>query len=65
VSLPFQFTALLMAARSKAGERRAVERLAAHLSSEEREPLQPSLDREHAELRRAQKEREPFRRASV
>jgi hypothetical protein len=65
VSLPFQFTTLLMAARSKAGEQRAVERLAAHLSSEEREPLQPSLDREHAELRRAQKEREPFRRASV
>jgi predicted metal-dependent phosphoesterase TrpH len=67
VSLPFQFTPLLVAARSKAGEQRAVERLVGHLSSVERVPLRPSLDREHAELRMAgsQEEREPFRRAPV
>jgi predicted metal-dependent phosphoesterase TrpH len=34
-SLPFQFTPLVAAARSKAGERRAIARLAAHLSSVE------------------------------
>jgi len=38
VSLPVQFVPLLMAARSKAGERRAVERLTAHLAA-----LQPAL----------------------
>jgi len=64
VSLPFQFTPLLMAARSKAGEQRAVEQLTAHLSSAAREPFRPSLGGD-AELRPAQKEREPFRRASV
>jgi predicted metal-dependent phosphoesterase TrpH len=62
VSLPFQFTPFVMAARSKAGEQRAVERLTASM---EREPFRPSLAREDTERRPAQKEREPFRRASV
>jgi predicted metal-dependent phosphoesterase TrpH len=43
VSLPFQFMPLVMAARSKAGEQRAVEQLVAHLSecpsTMEREPF--------------------------
>jgi len=37
VSLPFQFTPLLMAARSKAGEQRAVRRLTTHLSTTQQE----------------------------
>ena len=49
-SAPFQFIPWLMAARSKAGEARAVEQLTNYLV--EREPSVP------------QKEREPFRRAS-
>jgi hypothetical protein len=80
VSLPFQFTPLLLAARSKAGEQRALERLTSHLASaeravsntpKEREPFQPSLADEPAERRPGQQmagspeEREPFRRASV
>jgi len=41
-SLPFQFVPLLMAARSKAGERRAIEHLSRHLAPiSEREALQP------------------------
>ena len=42
-SAPFQFVPLLMAARSKAGERRAIEHLSRHLapSIAEREELQP------------------------
>jgi predicted metal-dependent phosphoesterase TrpH len=73
-SLPFQFMPLLMAARSKVGEQRAVEQLAAHLSelpsTMEREPFRraPSTQEEREPFRRAssaQEEREPFRRAST
>ncbi len=50
VSAPFQFIPLLMAARSKAGERAAVEQLTKYL-----------LERESS----VHEEREPFRRASA
>jgi predicted metal-dependent phosphoesterase TrpH len=74
VSLPFQFTPLLMAARRKAGERRAIAQLAAHAASAdrepvaspmEREPLRPSRVTDISELEGSQVEREPFRRAPV
>src|SRR5262249_22232276 len=58
VSLPFQFLPLLIAARSKAGERRAVEQLTAHLARVERTP--------HGETPQAEPvEREPFTHAST
>jgi hypothetical protein len=70
VSLPFQFIPLVMAARSKAGERRAVEQLAAYLAAEkksdpftrapdEREPSTRHTDRE---LVARHAEREPVAR---
>ena len=61
VSAPFQFIPLLMAARSKAGEHRAVDALTAYLSAVEREP---SVQKGR-ESSVPQKEREPFRRASA
>ena len=61
VSAPFQFIPLLMAARSKAGERGAVAELTRYLSDVERES---SVQRER-EPSVPPKEREPIRRAST
>jgi len=57
VSAPFEFMPLLMAARSKAGERRAVETLTRYLERDH-----PAL-REERDALTLSKEREPFRRA--
>jgi len=67
VSLPFQFIPLVMAARSKAGERRAIAELTAHLARLERaEPGEPPQDRDESRARvdGASRGRESFGRAS-
>ena len=64
-SAPFQFIPWLMAARSKAGEARAVEQLTNYLV--ERPPSlanPPEGSKIEREPSVPQKEREPFRRAS-
>ncbi|HMF96557.1 MAG TPA: PHP-associated domain-containing protein [Vicinamibacterales bacterium] len=58
VSLPFQFVPLLMAARSKAGERRAIEQLTAHLARAARTQHENASPGEPLE-------REPFRRPTT
>jgi predicted metal-dependent phosphoesterase TrpH len=61
VSLPFQFVPLLLAVKSKAGERRAIETLSAYLARERSESER--LEREP--LEREPLEREAFSRASA